>query len=63
MKWKDTCENKWISFSEEQIYPHAINMGEDAAIAFSAKQFASLVLAEPEYLKEFMGTKPKIKVA
>jgi tRNA threonylcarbamoyladenosine biosynthesis protein TsaB len=61
MKWKDTCENKWITFSEDQCYPHAQHMGEDAEIAFSAEYFAPLIQAEPAYLKEFMGIKPKIK--
>jgi hypothetical protein len=36
-------------------------MGEDAYQAYLSQQFAALVQAEPEYLKEFMGTKPKIK--
>jgi hypothetical protein len=36
-------------------------MGTDAARDFAEKKFASLVLTEPAYLKEFMGTKPKIK--
>lgn len=60
-KWQETCENSWITFSEEHPYPHAQFMGQDAAVAFQNKTFASLVLAEPEYLKEFMGTKPKTK--
>jgi hypothetical protein len=36
-------------------------MGADAASDFANQKFASLVLTEPAYLKEFMGTKPKIK--
>lgn len=60
-KWQETCENSWITFSEEHPYPHAQFMGQDASVAFQNNTFASLVLAEPEYLKEFMGTKPKTK--
>ncbi|WP_395767604.1 tRNA (adenosine(37)-N6)-threonylcarbamoyltransferase complex dimerization subunit type 1 TsaB [Aquirufa sp.] len=61
LKWKDSCENKWVTFSEEHPYPHAKFMGKDAAVAYKKQNFASLVQAEPEYLKEFMGTKPKSK--
>jgi tRNA threonylcarbamoyladenosine biosynthesis protein TsaB len=60
-KWQTVCENPNISFSDEHLYPHAQYMGKDAANHFANQEFASLVLAEPEYLKEFMGTKPKIK--
>ena len=45
----------------ERPEPHAKNMGQDAYQAYRNKKFAALVQAEPEYLKEFMGTKPKIK--
>ena len=61
LKWKETCENSQISFSEDHPYPHAKFMGADAASDFANQKFASLVLTEPAYLKEFMGTKPKIK--
>ncbi|MFM6938733.1 MAG: tRNA (adenosine(37)-N6)-threonylcarbamoyltransferase complex dimerization subunit type 1 TsaB [Aquirufa sp.] len=61
LKWKDACGNSQISFSEEHTFPHAQFMGADAAKDFADQRFASLVLAEPAYLKEFMGTKPKIK--
>jgi tRNA threonylcarbamoyladenosine biosynthesis protein TsaB len=61
LKWKETCENSQISFSEDHPYPHAEFMGADAASDFANQKFASLVLTEPAYLKEFMGTKPKIK--
>jgi tRNA threonylcarbamoyladenosine biosynthesis protein TsaB len=60
-KWKEVCENPLISFSDEHPYPHAKFMGEDALEAFKNKIFAPLVQTEPEYLKEFMGTKPKLK--
>lgn len=61
MKWKESCENKSISFSAENPHPHAQYMGIDAEEAFIEKTFAPLIQAEPEYLKEFMGTKPKNK--
>lgn len=61
MKWKESCENAMISFSEEHPYPHAKFMGEDAAETFKRKIFAPLVQIEPEYLKEYMGTKPTFK--
>ena len=61
LKWKDACKNPHISFSEEHPFPHAKFMGTDATRDFAEKKFASLVLTEPAYLKEFMGTKPKIK--
>ncbi len=61
LKWKEACENSQISFSEDHPYPHAEFMGADAASDFANQKFASLVLTEPAYLKEFMGTKPKIK--
>jgi tRNA threonylcarbamoyladenosine biosynthesis protein TsaB len=61
LKWQSACENQHITFSEEHPFPHAQNMGKDAFKQFTNQVFASLVLTEPEYLKEFMGTKPKIK--
>lgn len=61
LKWQAACENPQITFSAEHPFPHAQFMGKDAAEQFANQAFASLVLAEPEYLKEFMGTKPKIK--
>lgn len=61
LKWQAACENPQITFSAEHPFPHAQFMGKDAAEQFANQAFAPLVLAEPEYLKEFMGTKPKIK--
>jgi len=61
MKWQEACANTYISFSDEQPYPQAKYMGIDAHAAFQNKQFAALVQAEPNYLKEFMGTKPTLK--
>ncbi len=61
LKWQASCENPWIRFSNEHPYPQAKFMGKDAYQAYLARHFAPLVQAEPAYLKEFMGTKPKIK--
>ncbi|MEN9385537.1 MAG: hypothetical protein RLZZ185_278 [Bacteroidota bacterium] len=61
LKWQASCLNPMIRFSDEQPFPQAMHMGEDAYQAYLSQQFAALVQAEPEYLKEFMGTKPKIK--
>ena len=61
LKWQESCLNPMIRFSDEHPFPHAKYMGQDAHQAYQNKKFAALVQAEPEYLKEFMGTKPKIK--
>lgn len=61
LKWQASCLNPMIHFSDEQPFPQAKHMGEDAYQAYLGQKFAALVQAEPEYLKEFMGTKPKIK--
>lgn len=60
-KWKAACENSFISFSEEHPYPQAQFMSADAHLHFEMKDFTPIVQAEPAYLKEFMGIKPKIK--
>ncbi len=60
-KWQEICENQLIEFSTAYPYPQAKHMGKDAHSAYENQIFAPLVQAEPEYLKEFMGTKPKIK--
>ena len=61
LKWQASCLNPMIHFSDEQPFPQAKHMGEDVYQAYLGQKFAALVRAEPEYLKEFMGTKPKIK--
>jgi tRNA threonylcarbamoyladenosine biosynthesis protein TsaB len=61
LKWQESCENKLIRFSNENPYPQAKFMGKDAFQAYQKQDFALLIQAEPEYLKEFMGTKPKNK--
>jgi tRNA threonylcarbamoyladenosine biosynthesis protein TsaB len=53
MKWQETCQHSKIEFSE------ARNMGKLAFKQFKKETFAHIVTVEPNYLKEFMGTKPK----
>ena len=61
LKWEKACMNPKILFSDKHPFPQARHMGEDAYQAFLMQKFAELIQAEPEYLKEFMGTKPKLK--
>lgn len=59
MKWQETCHHPLIEFSEAHPFPEAKNMGLLALKQFQNKVFAPIVTTEPNYLKEFMGTKPK----
>jgi tRNA threonylcarbamoyladenosine biosynthesis protein TsaB len=59
MKWQETCQHPLIEFSEAHPYPEAKNMGLRAFEQFQNNVFAPIVTTEPNYLKEFMGTKPK----
>lgn len=59
MKWQETCHHPLIEFSEAHPFPEAKNMGLLALKQFQKKVFAPIVTTEPNYLKEFMGTKPK----
>jgi tRNA threonylcarbamoyladenosine biosynthesis protein TsaB len=59
MKWRETCQHSKIEFSEAHPLPKARNMGMLAFKQFEKKAFAHIVTVEPNYLKEFMGTKPK----
>ncbi len=59
LKWQGTCEHTKIEFSESHPFPEAKNMGMLAYTSFKNKAFANIVTVEPNYLKEFMGTKPK----
>ena len=59
LKWRETCEHSKIKFSESHPFPEAKNMGKLAYASFQNKAFANIVTVEPNYLKEFMGTKPK----
>ncbi len=59
MKWQETCQHPLIEFSHDHPFPEAKNMGQLAFKQFQTKTFAQIVTIEPNYLKEFMGTKPK----
>jgi tRNA threonylcarbamoyladenosine biosynthesis protein TsaB len=60
-KWKETCAHTAITFLEGPLCPEAQYMGELAYEAFLNEKFENLVTKEPDYLKEYMGTKPKLK--
>jgi tRNA threonylcarbamoyladenosine biosynthesis protein TsaB len=60
-KWKETCAHTSITFLEEPLFPEAQYMGKLAYEAFLNKKFENLVTKEPDYLKEYMGSKPKLK--
>lgn len=59
MKWQETCQHPLIEISEAHPYPEAKNMGLLAFEQLQNNVFAPIVTTEPNYLKEFMGTKPK----
>lgn len=59
MKWQETCQHPLIEFSEAHPFPEAKNMGLRAFEQFQNNVFAPIVTTEPNYLKEFMGTRPK----
>lgn len=61
MKWKETCLHDQIEFTDMHPFPEAKNMGELAYDRYQKNLFAPLITIEPNYLKEFMGTKPKPK--
>ena len=60
-KWKQTCTHNAITFLEDPLCPEAQYMGKLAYEAFLNEKFENLVTKEPDYLKEYMGTKPKLK--
>jgi tRNA threonylcarbamoyladenosine biosynthesis protein TsaB len=60
-KWKETCAHTAITFVEEPLCPEAQHMGKLAYEAFLNEKFENLVTKEPDYLKEYMGTKPTLK--
>ena len=60
-KWKQTCAHTAITFLEGPLCPEAQYMGKLAYEAFLNEKFENLVTKEPDYLKEYMGTKPKLK--
>jgi tRNA threonylcarbamoyladenosine biosynthesis protein TsaB len=61
MKWKDAYPEIQGNFEAEMPYPEAKHMGDLAHEAFLNQAFENIVTLEPNYLKEFQGTKPKLK--
>jgi tRNA threonylcarbamoyladenosine biosynthesis protein TsaB len=60
-KWQESCTHPSITFLEGPLLPEAKYMGKLAYEAFLNQNFENLVTKEPDYLKEYMGTKPKLK--
>jgi tRNA threonylcarbamoyladenosine biosynthesis protein TsaB len=60
-KWKDSCNHTSITFLDEPLCPEAACMGKLAYEAYLNQKFENLVTKEPDYLKEYMGTKPILK--
>jgi hypothetical protein len=46
---------------DRPLLPEAKYMGKLAHDAFLNQKFENLVTKEPDYLKEYMGIKPKLK--
>lgn len=61
IKWKEANPAIEGTFDTEISYPEAKNMGDLAYEAFMNQEFENIVTLEPNYLKEFQGTKPKLK--
>jgi tRNA threonylcarbamoyladenosine biosynthesis protein TsaB len=60
-KWQSICSHPSITFIDEPLLPEAKYMGQLAYDAYLNQKFENLVTKEPDYLKEYMGTKPKLK--
>ena len=60
-KWQESCTHPSITFLDGPLLPEAKYMGKLAYEAFLNEKFENLVTKEPDYLKEYMGTKPKLK--
>lgn len=60
-KWQESCTHPSITFLDGPLLPEAQYMGKLAYVAFLNQKFENLVTKEPDYLKEYMGTKPKLK--
>jgi tRNA threonylcarbamoyladenosine biosynthesis protein TsaB len=60
-KWQESCTHPSITFLDGPLLPEAKYMGKLAYEAFLNEKFENLVTIEPDYLKEYMGTKPKLK--
>jgi tRNA threonylcarbamoyladenosine biosynthesis protein TsaB len=61
MKWKEAFPEIKGVFEADVPYPAAQCMGDLAYQAFLNQEFENIVTLEPNYLKEFQGTKPKVK--
>ena len=60
-KWQESCTHPAITYLNGPLLPEAKYMGKLAHDAFLNQKFENLVTKEPDYLKEYMGTKPKLK--
>lgn len=60
-KWRNISQHPDIEFEIDPLFPEAQYMGTLAYQAFLNKNFQDLVILEPDYLKEFMGTQPRNK--
>ena len=60
-KWQESCTHPSITFLDGPLLPEAKYMGKLAHDAFLNQKFENLVTKEPDYLKEYMGVKPKLK--
>ncbi|MEY3630478.1 MAG: hypothetical protein RL408_32 [Bacteroidota bacterium] len=60
-KWQESCTHPAITFLDGPLLPEAKYMGKLAHDAFLNQKFENLVTKEPDYLKEYMGIKPKLK--
>lgn len=60
-KWQESCTHPSITFLDGPLLPQAKYMGKLAHDAFLNQKFENLVTKEPDYLKEYMGIKPKLK--
>lgn len=60
-KWQESCKHPSITFLDAPLLPDAQHMGKLALKAFTNQKFENLVTKEPDYLKEYMGTKPTLK--
>jgi tRNA threonylcarbamoyladenosine biosynthesis protein TsaB len=60
-KWQESCSHPAITFLDAPLFPDAQHMGKLALEAYTNQKFENLVTKEPDYLKEYMGTKPTLK--
>jgi tRNA threonylcarbamoyladenosine biosynthesis protein TsaB len=59
LKFKDAFPNSTFSYDLESPFPEGKYMGKLAYEAYLNASFENLVTIEPNYLKEYMGHKPK----